>query len=340
MKIKKFLFYITSGFVLSLVILILTVAFSSPAPIIRATVTDDLTLPRIKVNGVLLHSEAYGNPKNPLLVVLHGGPGSDYRTLLPLKELADQYFVVFYDQRGSGLSQRVDKSELTIEAYREELRGVIEHYQNGRPIYLLGHSWGAMLGASFLGNYGELIDKAILIEPGFLNSEILIEVMKRTNGFMPRTPSLQMTWNILRNLIRSLRIHGPDDHAQKDFITESLMNSSSTESPTALYFCGADTKNGKLEHWRVGADSMQLLAELNAPNKAANFDLTQGLDKFSKPVLLMAGGCNTIIGKDIQSKHLALFTNAKLEVISDAGHNMIGEKPTESISVLRRFLKE
>ena len=340
MKIRKWLIYITFGFISALTIFILVIAFSSDAPTLPATVVDDPTLPRIQIRGVLLHSEAFGNPKNPLLVVVHGGPGSDYRALLPLQELSDQYYVVFYDQRGAGLSQRLDKSQLTIEAYREELRGVIEHYQSGSPVYLLGHSWGAMLGTSFLGQHGELIDKAILIEPGFLNSEILSEVMKRTNGFMPRDPSLQMTWNIVRDLIRSLRIHGPDAHAQKDFMTEALMNSSTTESPIAQYFCGADTKNGKLEHWRVGADSMQLLSELNDPQIASDFDLTLGLKKYSKPVLLMAGSCNSLIGEDIQRKHLALFTNAKLEVIPDAGHTLIGEKPLESISVLRRFLQE
>jgi proline iminopeptidase len=44
---------------------------------------------------------------NTVLVILYGGPGGDYRSLLGLKKPADQYQVVFYNQRGAGLSQRV-----------------------------------------------------------------------------------------------------------------------------------------------------------------------------------------------------------------------------------------
>ena len=65
-----------------------------------ATVVDDASLPQIKINGVPLHTETYGDPSNPVVIVLHGGPGGDYRSLLGAKSLADASFVVFYDQYG------------------------------------------------------------------------------------------------------------------------------------------------------------------------------------------------------------------------------------------------
>src|SRR5262245_50083565 len=42
-------------------------------------------------------------PKTPLLM-LHGGPGAGHNYLLPLKALADERPVIFYDQLGCGRS--------------------------------------------------------------------------------------------------------------------------------------------------------------------------------------------------------------------------------------------
>lgn len=336
---KKIILYPLAAIFILTVLIFLSVLFSEK-PVVMATVIHDQNLPRIEVAGVSLHAEAFGNPENPVLIVVHGGPGSDYRALLPLKDLADSYYVVFYDQRGSGLSQRLPEDQLTLESFREELKGVIEYYAKGKPVYLLGHSWGAMLGAYFIGKYGSMIKKAILIEPGFLTQQTFEEVYKRTNGFMPRNPSMKMGWNIVKAAIKSLRITGPDDQARRDYITWSIMNSSTTESPIAGYFCGADTNNGKLEFWRVGGACMKLLSDLNDPEHKVKFDLSQGIENFEKPVLMMTGACNVLIGEDIQRQHLKLFKNAELKIIPNAGHTLIGEKPEESQKIIRDFLEK
>ena len=60
-----------------------------PGNLVPATVEDDPALPRIEVNGTILHAEAFGDPRAPMIVVLHGGPGGDYRAFLPYRVLAD-----------------------------------------------------------------------------------------------------------------------------------------------------------------------------------------------------------------------------------------------------------
>jgi len=87
-----------------------TTEFGEPETLVPLTVIDDATLPSVMINGSLLHSEAFGNPTDPMIVTIHGGPGVDYRSILNFKDLADDgYYVVFYDQRGSGLSERHDE---------------------------------------------------------------------------------------------------------------------------------------------------------------------------------------------------------------------------------------
>jgi proline iminopeptidase len=44
---------------------------------VTATVSDDPSLPRVEINGYTFHAETFGNPDNPVVIVVHGGPGGD-----------------------------------------------------------------------------------------------------------------------------------------------------------------------------------------------------------------------------------------------------------------------
>jgi len=82
--------------------------------------------------------------------VLHGGPGSTHDALEGLGALAEHgRRVVFYDQLGSGESDRPDDPSLwTIETFIDQLRSVREGLGLER-IHLFGSSWGGMLALEY-----------------------------------------------------------------------------------------------------------------------------------------------------------------------------------------------
>ena len=84
------------------------------------------------------------------LLVLHGGPGSAHDALQGLGALAEQgRRVVFYDQLGSGESDRPDDPSLwTVETFLDQLRSVREGLGLER-IHLFGSSWGGMLALEY-----------------------------------------------------------------------------------------------------------------------------------------------------------------------------------------------
>ena len=89
-----------------------------PGNLVPQTVAEDPSLPAIDLAGTRFHAEAFGDPDAPVILILHGGPGKDYRGMLPLKALADDGFrVVFWDQRGAGLSKREDASAIDTAVY-------------------------------------------------------------------------------------------------------------------------------------------------------------------------------------------------------------------------------
>jgi proline-specific peptidase len=84
------------------------------------------------------------------VLVLHGGPGSAHLVLEGLGALSQQgRRVVFYDQLGSGESDRPDDPSLwTVETFVDQLRSVREGLGLER-FHLFGSSWGGMLALEY-----------------------------------------------------------------------------------------------------------------------------------------------------------------------------------------------
>jgi pimeloyl-ACP methyl ester carboxylesterase len=90
------------------------------------------------------------------LVVLHGGPGISHEYMTPLAEIHNKCNipVIFYDQIGIGKSvfegvAEKPKEFWTVDLFMDELDNLLVHLGVQNGFALLGHSWGAMLGAHY-----------------------------------------------------------------------------------------------------------------------------------------------------------------------------------------------
>jgi pimeloyl-ACP methyl ester carboxylesterase len=111
--------------------------------------------------GFFIRSE---NPKNPVILFLHGGPGSPELAIsypYEVSERLEKYFTVCYwDQRGAGMSfsNSIDTATMTLEQLIEDTRQITEylkHRFNREKIYLMGHSWGSFLGVKTIEKHPE-----------------------------------------------------------------------------------------------------------------------------------------------------------------------------------------
>lgn len=91
------------------------------------------------------------------LITLHGGPGGiglGFRGTA-FSEIEEQYAVVYFDQRGSGMSQgSYSKDEISIDIMAEDVLALVKvmqrKYGSDSRFFLLGHSWGGTLGSATL----------------------------------------------------------------------------------------------------------------------------------------------------------------------------------------------
>jgi proline iminopeptidase len=79
------------------------------------------------------------------LVVLHGGPGFDHTMFRPwLDPLADEFRLLYVDERGQGRSDRVDPETLSLERFARDVDALAQALGLGE-FALLGHSFGAII---------------------------------------------------------------------------------------------------------------------------------------------------------------------------------------------------
>lgn len=304
---------------------------SEPGNLVPRTVSEDSSLPAITINGTRLHAETRGVPGKPVLIMLHGGPGADYRSLLRMADrfggysLADHYYIVFWDQRGAGLSQRHDKAVLTIDQYDADLLAIADRFAPGQQVTLIGHSWGGMFGTSFIDRHPGRVKDAVLIETGPIRGS----TFERIKGDMYDTNALR-EW--LNDVAWSTQFFSADDHVRMDYqrtlgAFESQPRNNTRRGP------------GGEPSWRNGAMVARYLPEDGQDARGRfNFDFTTSLQAFRGRVLLIAGARSEVLGPTLQRDQLPLYRQARLEVVPGAGHDVQWTHTPQVMQYIRGFL--
>lgn len=87
--------------------------------------------------------------RNPILLYIHGGPGAAQMVLAPTysDELEKHFVVAHWDQRGAGAScAGVDWNTLSLDQIVNDTIELAEKLGQGRKIFIIGHSWGSLVG--------------------------------------------------------------------------------------------------------------------------------------------------------------------------------------------------
>ncbi len=301
-----------------------------PGNLVPRTVAEDPTIPAVEINGTRLHLETRGNPANPAIVFLHGGPGGDYRGMLRLANpyggygLDDGHFLIFYDQRGAGLSKRVGKSTLTIDTYLADLQSVIDAYSPGRPVYLVGVSWGGMLATAYINKHPDRVAGAVLIEPGPLDGATANRLKDDIVDF-----DLGAEW--LNDLAWSSQFLSPDDHERMDY--ERTLGA--RDGQPRFHLSRTDPEPG----WRMGAAASKYIMEDGQNSHGDfNYDFTNHLASYQTPVLFIAGSLSEVLGESLQRSQVHKYPRAALAVVDGVGHDVAWVKAERVVTEIRAYL--
>lgn len=298
-----------------------------------STVENDPSLEFIQINGYKFHVKTFGQNSNPPVLIVHGGPGGDSNYLYPLKELSKNYYLIFYDQRGTGLSPRVPKEDLTLESSMNDLIQIIEHYRNNGKIRLIGHSWGAMLVIGYLSRHGDRVSHAVAVEPGILNTKSAIEFTRQVK----KNQSISDILFLLGSILKTPFVSVHDGHERFDYVMTKMLN---RNKPGGIYQCKNDSMPDN-SFVRAGYDSFSNMLKpvMNDPKNFVT-DLTHGISNYKGHLLMISSECSFIGYSYQELLHIPLMppSTVHLKAVS-MGHNMLTLNPAWSLEVIDQFFK-
>ena len=284
---------------------------------------------------------ASGPRKPHPIIYLQGGPGGfiSERTIKTLSPLSEEgYDIYFYDQIGSGQSDRLeDITEYSADRHQRDLKE-ITRLIGAEKVILIGQSWGAILATLLMSDHPELVQTAIFTGPGPIQP--MCQGLSRVSA--PDSLNLQdaMYSNTEANYKwRTARIDLVDFWA-KSFGAKLASDEEMDGFQTLL--------DGELNKATVCDSSKALKAErgggfyaqvMTVRSLSDTKDPRPKLKGLNTPVLIMKGQCdNQPWGA--AKEYLEFFPNHQLKIIPDAGHSISVEQPEVYLETIRDFLNQ
>lgn len=127
----------------------------------------------VQIGGIKQFISIKGNKwENPLLLILHGGPGKSLIPFAPgfTDKLLNDFTVVNWDQRNTGetLSLNQSKAHVAVDLLKSDALEIVQYLTsryNQKKIYLLSHSWGSVMGFELASKHPELFLGYIAVSP-------------------------------------------------------------------------------------------------------------------------------------------------------------------------------
>ena len=300
------------------------------ASIVPETVIENATLPRFAVSdGTMLHLETFGNPKNPVLIVLHGGPGSDYQGLNSLQALSNHYFIVLFDQRGTGLSERVKADKLTPQFLISDIKDIKQHFSPTGPVYLLGHSWGGALASYYVQQYPADVSKLLLAEPGALDKAAA--KVANTTAFVFSAKGLHQMMN--SNSYLSFDNDNIADYKMAVFANSDVGDYRDYASPDEMKMLKF-VRFGFLAGYTINIWQGNF-------DESYNFDFASGIkENYNGKTLILASDKSQRLGYNFQNQyHKPKFKDCGIIKIENAGHYFIELNPETVLPIIDNFFQ-
>lgn len=259
------------------------------------------------------------------IIIVHGGPVLDHQYLYDhILPLAQDYQLIFYDQRACGKSQlAIPKERMSFEALTADIEA-IRQYFGYQSIGVLGHSWGGLLAMHYAIDYQEHLDHLIL-----LNS---------------MAPSAEK-WNSENKAIADR--YSPKDQEQLNKLSSSGLLRTSNAAPYIEQMMKLsykpqfyDRANLELLQLHIPNDYHERSAVfMHLAQELVNYDLSSQLAAIQTPTQLVYGETEPAVSLHLK-EFASIFSDASTAVIPRSGHFPFIEQPDLLFEEIRTFLEK
>ncbi|MDX1470777.1 MAG: alpha/beta hydrolase [Flavobacteriaceae bacterium] len=297
-----------------------------------------------KIAYTHLKSPSNSNSKPPI-IFLHGGPGgyihsSIIQTMKDLNPLG--YDVYLYDQRGSGLSDRMDKySDVSFQKHLLDLNEIVEKKIGASKVILIGQSFGSVIIAHYAAIHPNNIEKLVLSSPGQLRPYLQIENnFVKIDSVYPTPDSLQFKepYNFIKDvdnmalkpkaIVATMGALLFDKKLISDQQMDRMLNTLASQFTKGMV-CNPE----KVLPEEGGGG----LYAYFATNSDEYPEIRGKLKRIDAPVLVLQGQCE-YHSFGVAYEYVDFLPNSHYRFIENAGHIIWWEQKEEYIETIKRFL--
>ena len=278
----------------------------------------------LQVNGTDLFWMSIG--EGVPVVILHGGPGLDHTYLLPqMLHLADKYKLIFFDQRGSGISSSiVDTNSMTMNTFVDDLEGVRKAFHLEK-MNLIGHSWGGLLAMFYAVKY-----------PDHPNTLTLMNSTPANSALRNASFAVMATRTSRDDSVAQAAIVGTEGFQKRDPRT--------MEEFYRLLFRGTFYNSRYADSLTLTLDSSyaiksRLTKYLAKDAALRNYDLLPALKRVQCPTLIIGADYDMVTPEANEKLHEAI-PGSTLVMLHHCGHFPFVEAPDQLFPVLEGFLSK
>jgi len=280
----------------------------------------------INVQGGRIWYRIVGSGNKPPLLLIHGGPGSTSCSGIPgYSLLADERPVIFYDQLGTGRSDRpTDTTLWHVERFTDEVDS-IRKALHLKELHILGHSWGGVVLLEYMAKRAKGVKSAIFEGP-LLSTPLWVRDADLLLKSMP--PGLQDTIS----KYESLRFYdAPSYRAATDsFYARHL----TTKKRLIVGSDECDTVKGN----EVVYKYMWGPTEFRCTGILIDYDHSAYLRTITEPVLFIAGQFDEV-RQETMYEFQKMVPGSKVVITPEAGHMQILDQPLFLTNEIRKFMK-
>lgn len=139
--------------------------------------------------GARIHYRVLGSAPDTVVAV-HGGPGAGMHAILPeLEPLAERHTVIFYDQRGGGLSTLPADTTLLDARYHVADLEAVRRFFGLERMTVIAHSFGSVLVARYATEHPERVERMLLFGAVGPSKEQAVAIARA--AVAPPDPALQ-----------------------------------------------------------------------------------------------------------------------------------------------------
>ena len=260
---------------------------------------------KVAVNGISL--AVYDEGNGPPILFVHGFPLSHSMWKGQLEAFTVDHRVIAPDLRGFGDSD-VTEGTVTMEQHADDLAALLDELSINEPVVLCGLSMGGYIAWQFQQKFPERLRALILCDTrAIADTPDGVENRKRLAKMVVENGSAAVASAMLPNLF------SPATGARDQSIIDGLRQTISATSPQG-----------------IAAASLGM---------AERPDVTSLLPDIATPTLLIVGEDDGISTPEEMKTIADAMPNARLEVISEAGHMSPLETPKPVNAAIRNFLQ-